>query len=237
MLAFIKKNKIRNYAASLYLPEPDIYAKKFILGWDSHPNRKGSELLASVFEKIYKYEIGDDTGNIFFNEYSLKLQRYFQRPDNGAIDFERLTNLTEVLQKSIVLSNHYLNSNHFVYGVWDHFPLRNGKINVRMDGVWVSKYLSFCVSHKSPILKFKFYFDEFQIGKSTKIFINKKEVPFNVKTSNSGGFIEIINDLDAPLKSESQKKYFYEIFFEFDNCFKDDNNRIYGPFLKKIEFD
>ncbi len=236
-----EKNGIKNYIAAAYMPEPDIYARKYILGWDSHPNRKGAEALASAFEKIYNYDSSApaDSGsnNAFVSEYSLKSKKYFQEHLNGSNDFEKMIASTTIMHKSIILNNNYLNSNHFVYGVWDHFPLINGKINVRMDGVWVSKYLSFCVSSPDAIRRFKFYYDDFHVGRNSKIFINKIEVPFNVKATNSGGFIEIINDFGGIIHSEPQKKFFYEIYFEFENCFKDDNNRIFGPFIKKIEFD
>ncbi|MBP7654480.1 SGNH/GDSL hydrolase family protein [Candidatus Dependentiae bacterium] len=233
-----QKNQINNYAVSLFLPDRTEYGKNFILGWDSHPNRNGTELMSSVIKKIFEYERSGDAGNkIFINDYELKLKQYFQKYADDKRELDDFINSVLMPHSTLFFSNNDLTSKHFVYGIWDYYPLRNGKITARMDGLWTSKYLSICASSLSEFSKIKLYFDEFQIGRGTKIFVNGKEIPFNVKEIQSGGYIEMFNENNKIVSETSPVKYFYEIYFEFDNCFKDDNNRIFGPFIKKLEFE
>jgi len=242
IIEIFDKTGISYYNLAPLMPQKADYAKNYILGWDAHPNRKGANLIANILKKILVSAkiLTDQESNSdeFQKEYQIKEKKYIESQKREGL--KKFADSTLTTASEILFSDNYNINKHIIYGRWNNFPVKNDRINIRLDGVWTTKFLSIGLSSKTKLSKFKLFYDDFALDNNTRIFINKMECPYSVRTYNNRGIIEInAREYAYPddyFSGANHPEYFYELYFEFGNCFKDEENRIFGPFIKKLEF-
>jgi hypothetical protein len=232
-----EKNNLNFYNIAIFLPESKEYYKNFTLGWDSHPNSKGTALFAQKLSQILNNEnIIISTKSKFNNLYKKKLSEYNALQKKiSSIQFNSFLEHIYTKQKKIYFENIDEIDKHIIYGNFNSFPVKKNKTEVKLHGVWLSKLGSICLAVDSPLKNIILNFDNFYDSDSMSFYINGKETDYAVTTKNKLNYQITIN----VKKNEKiiNNKFFYELFFDFDNYFNDDDDKIFSYFLKNMDLD
>lgn len=233
---FASSNHIPLYNLSPFLPEIREYARDYTLGWDAHPNSAGTLLFAKLLKQILDYEsVYQEEKSDFRERYSAARNIYDN--DNKIYREEQMDKFVEsvyITGNNIDFKNAYIRDRHIIFGDWEVFPFVNKKVNIRVDGIWTSKYFSVCCSSEIPLKTIRLHFNDYKFeSASTKIFINGIEAQYSIKQSAGKGFIEF--QCDRTWAKNIKNLNFYELLFIFGDTFNDSNNRVFGPFITRME--
>jgi len=230
------ENKIPFYNFAPLMPKINEYARDYTLGWDAHPNSAGTLLFAGLLKNILDYESIYQEQKSDFNEKYSVAQRLYDKEviKTKQSQFKKFVESVYITGNTLDFKNAYIRERHIIYGNWDIFPLIDKKIDIRVDGIWTTKYLSLCYSSENSFKRARLYFTDFRFeSDATKVFINGIEILYKIKQLNGKGYIEFYGD--EVNQKKIQNLHFFELMFQFGDTFKDSKNRVFGPYITRFE--